>query len=144
MRERGRKTEKTEKTGTGTGTERGEGEGEQRERERARGWFHPVPPFTGERVNLRDAYADSRFDTSPDTLSGRRTKARARRLATLQPYTIQAAALCDLVCSPTPWQAAILRGPACNPTRLHLQPKRPSLQPSVLRRRCSACPSMTP
>ena len=58
--------------------------------------------LTGDRINLHDAYADSRFDTSPDTLSGRRTKARARRLATLQPYTIQAAALCDLVCSPTP------------------------------------------
>jgi hypothetical protein len=31
--------------------------------------------LTGECVHLRDAYADSRFDTGPDTLSGRRTKA---------------------------------------------------------------------
>lgn len=31
--------------------------------------------LTGERVNLRDAYVDPRFDTSPDTMSGRRTKA---------------------------------------------------------------------
>ena len=85
--------------------------------------------LTGERVNLRDAYTDSRFDPSPDTLSGRRTKARSRRLATLPPDAIQAAALCEPFCSRTRDQAATLPGPACNPARSHLQPKRPSLQP---------------
>ena len=85
--------------------------------------------LTGERVNLRDAYTDTRFDPGPDTLSGRRTKARSRRLATLPPDAIQAAALCEPFCSPIRDQAATLRGPACNPARSHLQPERPSLRP---------------
>ena len=57
--------------------------------------------LTGERVNLRDAYTDTRFDPGPDTLSGRRTKARRRRLATLPPDATQAAPLREPFCSRT-------------------------------------------
>ena len=44
-------------------------------------------------------------------------------------WAVQAAALCEPFCSRTRDQAATLPGPACNPARSHLQPKRPSLQP---------------
>ena len=67
--------------------------------------------LTGERVNLRDAYTDTRFDPGPDTLSGRRTKARSRRLATLRPDAIQAA----------PLREPFFTRSGCDPTRPSLQ-----------------------
>ena len=79
----------------------------------ARQGFAGYVSLTGERVNLRDAYTDTRFDPGPDTLSGRRTKARSRRLATLRPDAIQAA----------PLREPFFTRSGCDPTRPSLQPR---------------------